>query len=52
MAADGTSDDELMALVRTLAAGRTAIVLQMLDTRPPDQVLADRDRIPTPFVLL
>jgi ankyrin repeat protein len=34
MAGDGTSDDELMALVRTLAAGSTTTVLQILKTRP------------------
>jgi len=34
MADDGTSDDELMVLVRTIAAGRTAAVLQMLEAQP------------------
>jgi hypothetical protein len=34
MVGDGTSDDELMALVRTLAAGSTTTVVQILKTRP------------------
>jgi ankyrin repeat protein len=34
MAGDGTLDDELMALIRAIAAGKTAAVLQMLEAQP------------------